>query len=229
MKLDGFLQKGRPPFPVERRPNSLVCASFTHRWIERWIEASGCRHPGAKALGIGLFSPRAAKTMRVERRLAWRIWCVPSQSTNQGHFWECWSRGQNVRLLLAIDGLDRRLSWTPPISMHLRLTMKILLASVLRRIALKAKDPIVRILYLIADDQDAAAVLLPWEWHPVNDFGRSAQLNWGWQLSYIRLDSGEGGTRSPLNQIRKTNGLSINSIGNAKKSAPTGTLWLSTP
>ena len=47
--------------------------------------------------------------------------------------------------------------------MHLRLTMKILLASVLRRIALKAKDPIVRILYLIADDQDAAAVLLPWE------------------------------------------------------------------
>jgi len=46
---------------------------------------------------------------------------------------------RKVRLLLTTAGLDRRLSLTPPISMHLLLTTLILLASVLRRIALRGK------------------------------------------------------------------------------------------
>ena len=53
--------KGRPPFPVERRPNSLVCAwqststsvsdaleNLLQQWNrDRKVEASGSRHPGA--------------------------------------------------------------------------------------------------------------------------------------------------------------------------------------
>jgi len=70
MKLDGFLQKGRPPFPVERRPNSLVCASFTHRWIGKVGRSFWLLAPWGQALGVGLFSPRAPKTVRKERGLA---------------------------------------------------------------------------------------------------------------------------------------------------------------
>ena len=35
------------------------------------------------ALGVGLFSPRAPMAVRVERRLAWRIWYVPTQWPTQ--------------------------------------------------------------------------------------------------------------------------------------------------
>ena len=73
-------QKGRPPFPVERRPNSLVCASFNPslQLGKERVEASGSRRPGAMDSSVGSFSPRAPETVQVERRLAWRtIACPP--------------------------------------------------------------------------------------------------------------------------------------------------------
>ena len=73
-------QRGRPPFPVERRPNSLVCASFNpslhlgKKGSKRL--ARGALGPWAR--GVGSFSPRAPETVQVERRLAWRtIACPP--------------------------------------------------------------------------------------------------------------------------------------------------------
>ena len=73
-------QRGRPPFPVERRPNSLVCASFNPslQLGKERVEASGSRRPGAMDSSVGSFSPRAPETVQVERRLAWRtIACPP--------------------------------------------------------------------------------------------------------------------------------------------------------
>ena len=74
------IQRGRPPFPVERRPNSLVCASFNPslQLGKERVEASGSRRPGAMDSSVGSFSPRAPETVQVERRLAWRtIACPP--------------------------------------------------------------------------------------------------------------------------------------------------------
>ena len=73
-------QRGRPPSPVERRPNSLVCASFNPslQLGKERVEASGSRRPGAMDSSVGSFSPRAPETVQVERRLAWRtIACPP--------------------------------------------------------------------------------------------------------------------------------------------------------
>ena len=73
-------QRVRPPFPVERRPNSLVCASFNPslQLGKERVEASGSRRPGAMDSSVGSFSPRAPETVQVERRLAWRtIACPP--------------------------------------------------------------------------------------------------------------------------------------------------------
>ena len=65
---------------MERRPNSLVCASFNPslQLGKERVEASGSRRPGAMDSSVGSFSPRAPETVQVERRLAWRtIACPP--------------------------------------------------------------------------------------------------------------------------------------------------------
>ena len=72
--------RGRPPFPVERRPSSLVCALFNPSRLEREkgskLLARGALGPFA--LGVGSFSPRAPRAVQMERRLAWRtIACLP--------------------------------------------------------------------------------------------------------------------------------------------------------
>ena len=72
-------QRGRPPFPVERRPNSLVCASFNPSLqLKKGSKRLARGALGPWARGVGSFSPRAPETVQVERRLAWRtIACPP--------------------------------------------------------------------------------------------------------------------------------------------------------
>ena len=106
-----YAHRGRPPLPVERRPSSLVCAWFNpYCWREKGSKLLARGALGPFALSVGSFSPRAPETVQMEHRMAWRIWCVPNQTTNPGHFWDCWSRGQKVSLLLGSARLDRRLS-----------------------------------------------------------------------------------------------------------------------
>ena len=70
-EMIGFLQRARPPFPVERRPSSLVYASFNpSQRKERGSKRLAQGALGPFALGDGSFSPRAPGALQVERRLA---------------------------------------------------------------------------------------------------------------------------------------------------------------
>ena len=115
-----YFVKKMPPLPRGRDglARSFVHGSTHHCWREKGSKLLARGALGAFALGVGSFSPRAPETVHMERRMAWRIWCVPNQTTNPSYFWDCWSRGQKVSVLLGSDRLDRRLSWTPPISIH---------------------------------------------------------------------------------------------------------------
>ena len=129
-------QKGRPPFPVERRPNSLVCASFNpslHLGKER-VEASGSRRPGAMDSSVGSFSPRAPETVQVERRLAWRtIACPPKDQPRS--LLRLLEQGPEVSLLLPSAQVECRLSSAPPIAWPYSPPRIHFLASVESRIA----------------------------------------------------------------------------------------------
>jgi len=130
------IEEGRPSRWRDGLARSFVHGSTHHCWREKGSKLLARGALGPFALGVGSFSPRAPETVQMERRMAWRIWCVPNQTTNPGHFWDCWSRGQKVSLLLGSARLDRRLSWTPPISMHSVLYLEGTKSSALRRIAL---------------------------------------------------------------------------------------------
>ena len=66
--------------------------------------------------GVGLFSFRAPTNDAEEVRLIGRT-AVSSQTMCPRLGGNCWSRDRRVRRLLESARLDRRLSWTPPISM----------------------------------------------------------------------------------------------------------------
>ena len=134
-------QKGRPPFPMERRPNSLVCAWFNPSTSGKkegrsvWLEAPWGH--GLEVLGCCLLG----HLRRCKWSVDWRGGPLRAhQRTNPGHCGDCWSRGQKVSLLLRSAGVECRPSWAPPISMPLVLYLRGTKSSALRRIAFKAES-----------------------------------------------------------------------------------------